>query len=136
MYHTRQEIFDASVKGLASQGFERSMSKTIDSLTKVCAYRGSDGRKCSIGHLIPDEFYAPEIEGFGISLLTEKSSGVFNRGVDYMFDFGEFDVDFLARLQNAHDSGETPNIMVRRLRKLAIEEGLVYPDEWDKEVAQ
>lgn len=134
MYHTRQEVFDAAVKGLASQGFERSMSKHIDTLTEVCAYRGEGGLKCSIGHLIPDEAYDPSIEGFGISLLVEKSSGQFSREVDYMFDFGEFDSHFLGRLQSAHDIGETPAKMVERLRMLAIDEGLMYPDEWNREV--
>ena len=32
----------------------------------TCFYRGDGGRKCAIGHLIPDEKYTPEMEYNGI----------------------------------------------------------------------
>lgn len=54
---TRQEAFDRVVRGLAAQGWERSVSER-----GTCLYRGPEGRKCAAGHLIPDDLYDPAME--------------------------------------------------------------------------
>lgn len=56
-YSDLQEIYDVSVTGLASQGFQNSYAED-----GTCAYRGTNGRKCAIGWCIPDDKYSPEIE--------------------------------------------------------------------------
>lgn len=130
LYRTQQEVFDAALRGLSSQGFVRSVAGG------VCAYRGSDGLKCSIGHLIPDEAYDPAIEGFGIHLLTDKKSGEFYRAIWNLFDDDLLAWGILPLLQAAHDSADTPIEMIRRLRQVALDTGLRYPDEWDARVRE
>lgn len=63
MTNVAQEIFDRVAEGLLGQGGP-SMSDRFD---ETCAYRGVDGRKCAIGHLIPDEKYFPDLEGKCVS---------------------------------------------------------------------
>jgi len=61
-----QGIFDTVYRGLLAQKFasEKYVSNEYTNTTRsVCAFRGSDGRKCAIGWLIPDDRYKPELEG-------------------------------------------------------------------------
>lgn len=53
---TNQEVFDKVVTALRKQG-AKSQSHGC------CAYRGRWGRKCAVGHLIPDELYDENMEG-------------------------------------------------------------------------
>lgn len=46
---TPQEMFDKAYLGVIAQG-ERS-----EKYNGYCAYRGQNGSKCGIGHLIPDD---------------------------------------------------------------------------------
>lgn len=45
-----------------------------------CMYRGCDGAKCAVGHLIPDEKYVPEMDsagnGLNVYALNERFPGV------------------------------------------------------------
>lgn len=103
----KQEIFDAVVNGLASQGFERSLGNGN------CRLRGEDGRKCALGWLIPDKGYDRSHEyspvraalGFLPELPVLPGSHW----------------DFLGRLQDAHDDAQTPEQMRAVLRRLAAE---------------
>lgn len=45
----KQAMFNAAYIGLAGQGFERSFVEG-----EGCMYRGRDGKKCAIGHCLPD----------------------------------------------------------------------------------
>ena len=56
---TAQEIFNIVVAHLRQQN-SKSMTSYDETL---CAFRGTDGRKCAIGALIPDECYDPYMEG-------------------------------------------------------------------------
>jgi hypothetical protein len=65
---TAQEIFDSVVNHLLTQNAQSQNSRGS------CRYRGPNGTKCAVGHLIPDEVYHPDMEGrlvgafdFGIS---------------------------------------------------------------------
>ena len=70
----RQEMFDAAVKGLASQEFARSEHPRSKYPTLVgCAYRGFEGRKCAVGWLISDDKYYPELEKNGEGHKLPKS---------------------------------------------------------------
>jgi hypothetical protein len=55
---TNQEIFDKVARHLLTQG-ARSMGPNG---TVQCLYRGSDGLKCAVGCLIPDELYWAGLE--------------------------------------------------------------------------
>lgn len=54
----KQQIFDKVILGLMSQEFELSWSDD----QSCCMYRGDNGAKCAVGHLIPDSLYDPEME--------------------------------------------------------------------------
>ena len=54
---TAQELFNEVVSHL------RKQKKQSLSQHGYCMYRGEDGLKCAIGHLIPDERYHNDMEG-------------------------------------------------------------------------
>lgn len=57
--YSPQAVFDATIRHLAQQGGP-STKKSDGAWT--CMYRGSQGRKCSVGFWIPDEAYSPRME--------------------------------------------------------------------------
>jgi hypothetical protein len=121
----KQAYFDAAVAGLASQGFTRAVHDGGS-----CAYRGVGGKKCALGHLIPDERYEPEMEG-GVNAAVRAVLGR---------DDIEDDFYWFSKLQNCHDLAYTldsetgttrrfdsPNDMKRKLVQFAESEGLSLP---------
>jgi hypothetical protein len=88
---THQEAYNTAVKGLAGQGFLRSVGR------HGCMYRGNEGRKCAVGHLIPDSQYNPAGEAsWGLGQVMEDVPAL--RGLSY---------EFLHNLQKAHDKAYT-----------------------------
>ncbi len=117
-YETLQQVFDDAYRGLAAQGFVRSMAKrSPDSIGPQCAYRGSDGRRCAIGHCIPDEIDVPECS---IRALYGDDDHVTRL-------FGALPLDVLVNLQKAHDRGVNPGSMAANLVEFANEYGLTIP---------
>ena len=57
----RQSLFDQMLTGLAKQGWRQSYFHN----GKGCCYRGPEGLKCAVGHLIPDSLYEPEMDANG-----------------------------------------------------------------------
>lgn len=114
---TKQEIFDEVVKGLASQGFKQSLLPEKDG--GGCAYRGDHGRKCAVGHLIPDEKYSKAFEGDSVAEYNIQ---------EVLKSEGYEDACFLDQLQHCHDSGHTPEGMRIRLRSEAERLGLTIPE--------
>lgn len=89
---TRQEIFTKVYVGLMKQ----KVASVSDSKKPSCVYRGRNGTKCAVGHLIPDSSYSPRIEG---KLVDGLPTSVFAAmGIDTQ------DVEFLQRLQVLHDN--------------------------------
>ncbi len=86
-----QEAFNKAVIGVFKQG-GASMNER-----KVCAYRGPDGRKCAIGHLLADDQYDKRFEGQGIG--EYRLFGSIARS-----GYASVSVDLLVALQKAHDS--------------------------------
>lgn len=64
-----QEVFDVAVEGVILQG--GPSTNTVG----WCLYRGDGGRACAVGQLIPDDLYAPELEGNKITLIVKSSRG-------------------------------------------------------------
>lgn len=54
----KQELFSKSVIGVYAQG-----KPSRDPVTLDCQYRGPDGLKCAVGHVMPDEVYNLRLEG-------------------------------------------------------------------------
>lgn len=87
-----QEAFDKALTGIRAQGGP-SMRGTL------CMYRSDDGRKCGVGHLIPDEAYTWGMEGKKASEIPiARAAGA----DDTAYAFYK-DRCFLEELQNAHD---------------------------------
>lgn len=97
-----QDIFDRACKAVIAQG-EQSIMGSDFSIT--CAYRGRNGMKCAIGHLLSDdqivkykvkEGTAPN--QFPPQLILDLAPGI--DSVDELDNF----VKFLVKLQDAHDN--------------------------------
>jgi len=105
-----QEIFNIAYLGLASQGFKQSLSLA----KSACSYRGKDGLKCAIGHVITDDDLATSLDsgmynepedtksGFSISSLLTGSLPL-DKKVQEIFDSSPQFIEFLRDLQNVHD---------------------------------
>lgn len=105
---TLQETFDTVARFLIRQG-RRSYSDT------GCKYRAPNGDRCAVGCLIPDELYSEGFEGTGVKYDIAPT----------MFQLG-YDVDFLERLQEAHDEWHQDWLhgWAEEMRQLAGEYGL------------
>lgn len=116
-----QQVFDKAYLGLKAQGFERSHENA------TCLYRGPDGKKCAIGHVIPDEHYRPEMEGCSVLYITRwcrEALPVGLRGMPAQLA--------LYRLQRCHDQARDPEDMQRRLVHYAEDWELTVPEEETK----
>lgn len=102
---TRQEIFDKVVAHFAVQ-------REAAAEDGMCMYRTPDGRKCTIGALIPDEVYSQRLEDKSVGTLVlefpdiMRASGLSGRGLG-LTSYG--DLCFLSDLQGVHDSCASSN---------------------------
>lgn len=99
----KQEQFDIMVNHLLKQN-ARSETQGGDEGDPICLYRHSDGRKCAVGVLIPDELYEAEMEGNNPRQLLHL----------YPELCAYIDKDLAGYLQNTHDE--------------------YYPDEWPEQL--
>lgn len=79
---------------------------------ETCAYRDADGRKCAIGHLIPDELFDKVHEGLGVIDMLQAAPNI-------ALLFAECEESFLLQLQEAHDSQHDPDGFAVSLLRLA-----------------
>lgn len=86
MAFSDQETFDLAVCGVINQGGP-SVEKAR------CRYRSTNGRRCVVGHCIPDERYRPDLEG-----LSATHDEV--RSILTSLGYNEWLLD---DLQSAHD---------------------------------
>ena len=96
---TAQEIFDTVVNHLRQQN---ATALSEDGFT--CAYRGRNGTRCSVGILIPDELYSPQMEGHNLRHLMG-----FNLIPSPLKEEFATHLNLLTRLQSVHDSREIYN---------------------------
>ena len=105
-YLSLQQIFDKAVWGTLHQG-RRSHSRTINGY--ACAYRGHDGAKCAVGHLIegpvPSHINNSRVSAWSVRQLLERS-GVAARDFCVM--------DLLKALQDAHDCASDTSVAAFR----------------------
>ncbi|MEG9884082.1 MAG: hypothetical protein V6Z86_05610 [Hyphomicrobiales bacterium] len=130
---TAQDVFDKVYRGLASQGFERSTSTELPgrSNTDACAYRGSHGRRCAVGWLIPDDLYDKRLENRGyrwlMAALPNGSLSWMPDGLTTFFRGTAPHKSLIDELQNVHDGSEEPEGMKAWLESIAAEKGLEVP---------
>lgn len=118
----RQELFNMAYVGLAKQGFVRSVSDDGRE-NPSCRYRGPEGRKCAIGHCIPDKEYSPLFEGYSPGTSLGEA-----RDICVAAGIGPGDVLWAATLQRCHDYGKTPADMRGRLESFARSYNLSIPE--------
>lgn len=90
---TRQEMFDKAARGVIAQGGPSGVRR-FNAI--YCKYRGPNGRKCAIGHLIEDDEAAETLDACSVA---QTVGALARRG----FLFSVKDADFLQRIQSAHD---------------------------------
>lgn len=124
-----QDFFTRAVKGLAAQGFERSVddARFARGLSS-CVYRGDKGRKCAIGHLIPDEVVRATMDE--LSSLEEILSTIGVAAPEHTDNWHWFN-----NLQKCHDSGITTLGVKHLLRAFAADNRLSLPPELAAEPA-
>lgn len=89
---TPQEIFDTVSAHLLKQGC-KSLFQGVS-----CQYRNTEGLKCAVGILIPDERYDPLMEGSLDTLLSWPA-------LSFLCEHKEL----LRRLQRIHDDSDPKN---------------------------
>ncbi len=90
----RQEVYNKVKTALLAQG-----CRSLSLLGGSCKYRGYDGGKCAVGHLIDDEHYSEDFEGNACN-AHNVIEALIASGIDVEKDS---DKDFLLRIQKAHD---------------------------------
>lgn len=93
---TPQEIFNTAYTGIIAQG-RQSLNKKGD-----CRYRGPDGLKCAIGHLI-DDATAEKWEGIAISYINK-----FGTPPGWIAE----NIQLLRMIQDAHDADSEPETFI------------------------
>lgn len=126
--YTKQETFDMAVGHLIKQG-QRAISEDG---TNACLYRGSEGTKCAVGALIPDELYTEEIEGYdscdigaGFDREYFEKAQYSPEQVNKMESLSTYlktnhDQTLIDSLQHAHDVNETYEEMMDEIDKIAV----------------
>jgi hypothetical protein len=122
---TYQEMLDRAVRGLRSQGFQKSSDGAR------CVYATADGRHCAWGWVDPSTWDLPPVtpttpddaltSSCALMELARRSFGL----AGYL-DAAK--VKFASELQAAHDGASDPGAMEHHLRVLAIRRGLAFPE--------
>ena len=112
-----QKAFNVAYRGLMSQGC-RSMNDN-----GACKYRGPNGARCAIGHMLPNRLYNVSMEHTTYKTLVQNFPSV----KDYLYrKFGGMINDSDMRdLQNAHDRDDIS--LEDGLKQFAFEKGLTVP---------
>jgi hypothetical protein len=113
-----QKLFNIAVRKLLKQN-QKSVSATTINMdgSSSCAYRGTDGLRCAIGHAIPDRLYCKEMEG-------ESTDGISVKTV--LSNLGYTNSDFNMKLQQVHDFYE-PCQWREMFQDLANQYNLTFP---------
>lgn len=115
-----QAAFDKSTAALLAQG-AKSFGE-VPNVGSACLYRGPEGRKCAIGHLMSDE----QIAFFEIKEDTNVwtfPSGLLNQLLPEVDE--AIGAKFLSELQRAHDRA-SPSTFVADFTRVANEVASCY----------
>lgn len=99
---TLQQMYNFITTQLAIQGAP-STKINKGGFATSCMYRGDHGRKCAVGHLIPDSMYSRDMDaGMSVSTLIENfpQLHMYLLADDVTVDVSK---DFLGAMQSVHD---------------------------------
>ena len=113
---SNQDLFDTITTHLRTQG-ARATCETFD----MCVYHASDGRKCAIGCLIPDERYTPVLEGCDLRRNGNVQSILRSLDIDPTNEM-------LREFQQTHDCFEPGSEWEREFRMIAQRYDLTYTE--------
>jgi hypothetical protein len=116
-----QDAFDKVLKAIRKQKYIQSN----DDSKGICAYRGPDGLRCAVGHLLPSSLYRKEMEGRRAGALKR----IYPEIEKY---FKNVDGYLLNDLQRAHDFslGRKGNSIdwETKMKQIAFDYSLVYAE--------
>jgi hypothetical protein len=118
----RQELFNEAAPALLKQNKVSQIPdpyREVCSADLACAYRGADGLKCAIGHVLTDA----EFEALGGAEINSAGVGDVLKHANCPARLKTAGSDFLSDLQTIHDSRK-PVEWAGRLRAFAAEHGL------------
>lgn len=122
--YTKQTAFNKIWQHATAPGAVPAVNENVD-----CVYRTSDGNRCFIGALIPDEEYELHRDADGCSTIELKSIGTLfvekHPVVTKLFD-DTCTMDFLERLQGIHDV-DSPELWKSELTSFAESHNLTIP---------
>lgn len=104
---TKQQVFDKVVAGMAAQNWVKSLNASGG-----CSFRGANGTKCAVGHILPDHLVFSALNSFG-SVLNMIP------GMDKNEHYG-----LLRSLMQAHDGSHDASEMKRSFVNVANHYGL------------
>lgn len=122
---TNQEAFNIVLFALRQQGDACIVPGTQFSEQPTCLYRGPEGCKCAIGHLMPDAVYDPRMEGRGLPVLLNQAAA----SQALRDAFANLKPSLLDELQWAHDrilAVQGPRAWEERMKYLAALNSLDY----------
>ena len=85
-----------AIRGVLNQGGASVAPSPFQGQAPVCAYRSPSGRRCAIGHILPDKYYDPLLEGRNLQNLVIYEKGALP---PYLVEHAEF----FQELQRSHD---------------------------------
>lgn len=117
---TPQQAFDLALQGIRGQDYQRSVNHGA---LGACAYRGDNGLKCAVGHMIPAALYSPTMEGAVIGNLLRMPQGEALRQL-----LGSCSPAMLSALQRVHDTflEAGPHAFEDHMAHIALGYGLTY----------
>lgn len=122
----KQKAFDTAVRGLAGQGWQKSFGGAGQATR--CKYRGPNGLKCAVGHLLEDSELPKGADKADFAGLPEHPVNIAAK---------KFEVEpaFINRMRIQHDTaGPSREKMPQAFRTMQLDHGLSWPT--DVEVPQ
>lgn len=116
-----QTAFNQVVRGLMKQG-----EPSFDAKGAHCFYRGTDGKKCAAGHLVPDELYKESMEKITIDNILDPTGSHYDKELAQYLS--GVDIGLLTELQVIHDFSN-PRVWLEQFRNVAKYFFLEMPED-------
>ena len=109
---TQQQIYDYICEKLEEQNCQSMEIGANSDKPQMCLYRNKDGKKCAVGHLIPDSLYDKSMEFNmlrGVLNFLDKKR-IDDKKYDNLYRFIDKNLQFLNMAQfDLHDKFDKPS---------------------------